>query len=131
LKRPAANGPSQNTGDYDVTISQAAKVIVAIALGITAIISGVKSLADAAKNLNGWHVLFIVSLFVLLVLGIDFCKGWLDAQFASVRREIGTQVANEERNRTAWVNSIQNQHSDLRLRIEKMEAWFKSKNVPL
>lgn len=115
-----------------MTISQWAKAVVAIALSITTIIAGVKSGAEIVKNLNGWHVLFFVSLFVLTVLGVDYYRQWIARQFADLKTEIKTGAQKEERDRTAWVQRTQTQYADLdtkvsniETRLGKLERWIK------
>ena len=71
-------------------LSQPAKVIVAIALGIGAVIGAVKSLAEVMRSLNGWHVLLALSLFLLLCLAMDSFKQWIDGRFASLQDSIET-----------------------------------------
>jgi hypothetical protein len=105
------------------------KVAVTIALGITAVVGGAKSGAEIVRNLNGWHVLFLASCFVLAALGFDFCKQWAERKFADVRKEVQTAISKEETDRTVWVKHVQGQYNELRVKVETMEAEQESPPV--
>lgn len=99
-----------------MSLSRLGKVAVAVAAGITAIIGGAKSLADVVAHLNGWHVLFMLSLFVLAIMGADFFKQWLAHQFGDLKVLHGEAM----RRWTGIASDVEH----LEVRLAKLERWI-------
>lgn len=71
-----------------MSISATGKWIVAFAAAIGVIIGTIKSVADVAKNLNGWQVLFALSFLVLCGLGIDAGLQSINKKLAGLKQSI-------------------------------------------
>jgi hypothetical protein len=98
----------------EMTISFFGRCVVGIAAGLGVVIGTIKSMRDIAEHLNGWHVLLGLSLLVLIALGIDACRQWMEKQFAVV----GTNLQSEAITRANAIDSLSQQSTEAIRRVE-------------
>ncbi len=100
-------------------MSRKIKLIYGIAGSVGSAISAVKIALDAGRAVNGWHILFAISIITMCAVGLECYRESVDSRFEELEKKIAERMEREEMSRTLSSSTTQLHLSILDSRLQE------------